>query len=63
MKGSLLKKKISVEHRNSVEHRINKFYIKYYMIKAGNDSIKLKKELSDISNELSKDLIKYLKLN
>ena len=56
MKGSLLKKKINYDALRY------KFYIKYYMIKAGNDSIKLKKELSDISKELSKDLIKKLKL-
>lgn len=48
--------------KDILKKKINKFYIKYYMIKAGNDSIKLKKELNDISKELSKDLIKKLKL-
>lgn len=30
----------------------NKFYIKYYMIKAGNDSPQLKKEMDDILTKL-----------
>jgi len=32
----------------------NKFYIKYYMIKAGNDSPQLKKEMDDILTKLEK---------
>jgi gas vesicle protein len=58
MRHPILKK-----NKQSLNTLINKFYIKYYMIKSGNDSAKLKKELSDISKELSEDLIKKLKLN
>lgn len=32
----------------------NKFYIKYYMIKAGNDSPQLKKEMDEIVAKLEK---------
>jgi uncharacterized protein YfeS len=36
----------------------NKFYIKYYMIKAGNDSPFLKKEMEDILDKLERLLLK-----
>ena len=32
----------------------NKFYLKYYMIQAGNDSPQLKKEMDDILAKLEK---------
>jgi hypothetical protein len=32
----------------------NKFYLKYYMIKAGNDSPQLKKEMNDLVVKLEK---------
>lgn len=32
----------------------NKFYIKYYMIKAGNDSPQLKKEMDELVAKLEK---------
>lgn len=32
----------------------NKFYIKYYMIKAGNNSPQLKKEMDDLVAKLEK---------
>jgi hypothetical protein len=36
----------------NIRHLKNKFYLKYYMIKAGNDNPKLKKEMDDILAKL-----------
>lgn len=41
--------------RSQVIKRLkNKFYLKYYMIKAGNDNPKLKKDMDDILKKLEK---------
>jgi len=47
----LLKPTASVPERVLLK---NKFYIKYYMRKAGNDSPELKKEINDILIKLEK---------
>ena len=39
---------------NKIKNLKNKFYVKYYMIKAGNDNPKLKKDMNEILKKLEK---------
>lgn len=42
---------------NKIKRLKNKFYIKYYIIKAGNNNPKLKKERDEILKQLKKLII------
>lgn len=41
-------------HPHKIKKLKNKFYLKYYMIKAGNDNPVIKKEMNDILKQLEK---------
>lgn len=49
-----MKARLLTKTSRSVKSLRNKFYIKYYMIKAGNDNPELKKEMDHILKELHK---------